>query len=95
MSVSLKATVSELKLKYNVLGEFYFSNFFTPTGKKDLYDWLNSCYQERYNPNDRLLFIQDINEVYEYDDLPGLAITTLQKFAAKIDISNSKSAKSL
>jgi radical SAM protein with 4Fe4S-binding SPASM domain len=88
MNLELDTAVKELELKYNVLGKFYFSNFFTPTGKKDLHNWLKSCYQEKFEPKDRLLFIQDINEVYEYDDLPGLASTTLQKFAAKIDISN-------
>lgn len=88
MTNDLQDTVNKLEEEYNIVGRFYYSNFFTPNGRRDLHNWLESCWQERFEPKDRLLVIQDVSEVYEYDDLPGMVVTALQKTAAKIDISN-------
>lgn len=88
MNQDLKQAVESLESQYNILGKFYYSNYFTPTGQRDLHDWVKSCWQAEFQPLDRLLVIQDTSEVYEYDDLPGMVVVALQKTVANVDISN-------
>lgn len=73
---------------YNTVGPYYLSNFCQPNGAKHLHDFLTSVYQPEYNPNFRILIVQDCVDQYDYVDLPGRAICTLQKYASQIDISN-------
>jgi radical SAM protein with 4Fe4S-binding SPASM domain len=73
---------------YNTVGPYYLSNFYQPNGDKHLHDFLTSVYQTEYKPNFRILIVQDCVDTYDYADLPGRAICTLQKYASQIDISN-------
>jgi hypothetical protein len=45
-------------------------------------------YQHEYEPNYRILVVQDCVDTYDYADMPGRAICALQKHASQIDISN-------
>lgn len=86
--MSLENLLSELQQKYDCSDPIYLSNFFKPNGEKWLYELLSSLYQAEYKNNYRILVVQDCNDVYDYTDLPGQAITALQKFGSQIDISN-------
>jgi radical SAM protein with 4Fe4S-binding SPASM domain len=81
-------TINDLKKIYTTSDPLYLSNFFQPNGEKWLYDSLSKLYQAKYENNYRILVVQDCNDVYDYSDLPGQAITALQKFGSQIDISN-------
>ena len=86
--MSLESVLPDLQQKYNCSEPLYLSNFFKPNGEKWLYDKLKQLYQPVYENNYRLLLIQDCSEVYNFADLPGLAITAIQKYASQLDISN-------
>ena len=88
MSKSLDYTIKHLQKTYDSVEPLYFSNFFKSNGDKWLYDQLQQHYRPVYENNFRLLVVQDQSDHYEYDDLPGLFTTTLQKYASQIDISN-------
>jgi radical SAM protein with 4Fe4S-binding SPASM domain len=45
-------------------------------------------HKSEFQPTERLVFVQDCADVYDYNDLPGKVITQLQKYASQIDISN-------
>jgi radical SAM protein with 4Fe4S-binding SPASM domain len=73
---------------YDTVGPYYLSNFYQPNGDKHLHDFLTSVYQPEYKPNYRILIVQDCVDTYDYADLPGRAICSLQKYASQINISN-------
>lgn len=81
-------TVAKLQSLYNTTDIFYLSTFYQPNGDKVLYDFLRSVRKDTYDDNFRILIVQDCVDVYNYQDLPGLALTTLQKYVSEIDISN-------
>ena len=87
--MSLENVLLELQQKYDCSDPIYLSNFFEPNGDKWLHSKLTELYQPVYNNNYRLVVIQDCTDQYNYGDLPGMVITTLQKYASQIDISNS------
>jgi radical SAM protein with 4Fe4S-binding SPASM domain len=87
--MSLTSILLDLQQKYDCSEPLYLSNFFQPDGKKWLYDKLTTLYQPVYHNNYRLLVVQDCADQYDYVDLPGIAVTTLQQYASQIDISNS------
>ena len=86
--MSLENVLLELQQKYDCSDPIYLSNFFEPNGDKWLHSKLTELYQPVYNNNYRLVVIQDCTDRYDYSDLPGVAITTLQKYTSQIDISN-------
>jgi radical SAM protein with 4Fe4S-binding SPASM domain len=73
---------------YDTVGPYYLSNFYQPNGDKHLHNFLTSVYRAEYQPNFRILIVQDCVDTYDYADLPGRAICALQKYASQIDISN-------
>ena len=87
--MSLENVLLELQQKYDCSNPLYLSNFFKPDGENWLYTQLTQLYQPVYKNNYRLVVVQDCPDVYEYSDLPGKAITALQKYSGQIDISNS------
>ena len=87
--MSLEKVLLELQQKYDCSDPLYLSNFFQPNGKKWLHNRLTQLYQSVYKNNYRILVIQDCPDIYEYSDLPGVAITAIQKYASQLDISNS------
>ena len=80
--------IADQQTLYNTVGPYYLSNFCQPGGDKHLHDFLTSVYQSEYSTNFRILIVQDCEDTYDYEDLPGRAICTLQKYASQIDISN-------
>jgi len=88
MSNCLDSAIKHLQNIYNSVGPLYLSNFFKDHGEKWLYDQLQQHYQPVYENNFKLLIVQDQPDRYDYDDLPGQFVTTLQKYASQIDISN-------
>lgn len=80
--------IANQRALYDTVGPYYLSNSCQPNGDKHLHDFLTSVYQSEYNPNFRILIIQDCPDTYDYEDLPGRAICALQKYASQIDISN-------
>ena len=85
---SFEEVVDKLKTVYDTSEPLYLSSFFQPNGEKWLYESLSALHQEEYKNNYRIIVVQDCNDVYDYADLPGQAITALQKFSSQIDISN-------
>jgi radical SAM protein with 4Fe4S-binding SPASM domain len=83
-----KNAITDQQTIYDTVGPYYLSNFYQPNGDKHLHDFLTSVYQPEYKPNFRILIVQDCVDTYDYADLPGLAICTLQKYISQIDISN-------
>jgi radical SAM protein with 4Fe4S-binding SPASM domain len=73
---------------YNTVGPYYLSDFYQPNGDKHLHNFLTSVYRYEYEPNCRILVVQDCVDTYDYADLPGRAICALQKHASQLDISN-------
>ena len=87
--MSLENVLLELQQKYNCSEPLYLSNFFQVDGKKWLHTKLTELYQPVYKNNYRLVLVQDCPDKYDYSDLPGICVTTVQKYASQIDISNS------
>lgn len=85
---TINHAITELQHSFDTIGPYFLSDFYKDGGKKRLYEWLTSIYQPEYQNNCRVLIVQDCNDVYDYQDLPGLAIRELHKFAKQIDISN-------
>lgn len=85
---SIDQTVADIKKIYQTTDPFYLSSFYQPGGDKQLYDFLTSVYRPEYDNNFRILIVQDCVDVYDYQAMPGLAVTTLQKNASQLDISN-------
>ena len=87
--MSLENVLAKLQKQYDCSNPIYLSNFFKPDGEKWLYNQLLQVYQTSYKNDYRVIIVQDCPDVYEYSDLPGVAVTFLQKYASQIDISNS------
>jgi radical SAM protein with 4Fe4S-binding SPASM domain len=81
-------TVNKLNELYVTAGPYYLSEFYKPDGARNLHNFLTSVYQPEYQHNFRIIIVQDCNDFYEYKDLPGRALSVLQKYASQIDISN-------
>lgn len=84
----LTSTINQLKEKYSIDQPIYLSKFYHENGDRWLYNTLKSLYKSSYDSNERIVFVQDCADVYDYNDCPGKMITQLQKYASKIDISN-------
>lgn len=84
----MNQVISDFQKLYVTAGPYYLSDFYKPGGNKRLHDFLTSVYQSEYPNNFRIIVVQDCADVYDYEDLPGNAITALQKYASQIDISN-------
>jgi radical SAM protein with 4Fe4S-binding SPASM domain len=80
--------IANLQQRHDTVGPYYLSDFYKPDGSKRLHDFLTSVYQPVYENNFRIIIVQDCVDMYDYQDLPGNAITALQKYASQIDISN-------
>jgi len=88
MTSKFDEAVWHLKTQFVTAGPYYLSDYYKPNGDKDLYEFLLQCYRTEFPENFRILVVQDQEDVYDYQDLPGRAIMALQKYASQIDISN-------
>jgi radical SAM protein with 4Fe4S-binding SPASM domain len=80
--------VAKLQKLYDTVGPYFLSDFFKPGGQQRLYQFLKSTHRPVFENNFRIILIQDCADKVEYQDLPGLAVCTLQKYLRDIDISN-------
>lgn len=79
--------INELSEHYNILGVMLFSEFVS--NHNALIDFAKTHYKIEYSPGEKIVFVQDIPDVYEYVDLPGKLLTLLQTTIFNADISNS------
>jgi len=80
--------LEQLNKEYCVLGTFYYSMLAKHNGEKILYDWLYTHHKDYFEPNERLVFVQDCGDVYEYNDELGNHTTAIQKALKVVDITN-------
>ena len=85
--MSFKDIVTELEQKYSIIDAIYLSDYLK-YGNQWLYKRLSSAYRPAYTTQERILIIQDCADTYDYENFPGRAVLTLQKYASQIDISN-------
>jgi radical SAM protein with 4Fe4S-binding SPASM domain len=78
-----KSTIRELELTYSIVGVLKMSD-----GNSTLYNQLASLHKAVYDHRERIIILQDCEDVYDYEDLPGQSIINLQKYLSIIDISN-------
>jgi radical SAM protein with 4Fe4S-binding SPASM domain len=79
--IQFEQAIAELEKTFNVVGTVNLND-------PQLYQRLQSLYQPIFNPDDRIVIVQDTADVYDYADLPGREIIALQKYLRQIDISN-------
>lgn len=84
----IQTALDQLSSQYTTSAAYYLSNFFAVDGSKTLYKFLRSLYSAEYANDYRILIVQDCVDQYPYADLPGLALTALQKNLRELDISN-------
>jgi len=84
----INQALEQLKKEYCVLGTFYYSILAKHNGEKILYDWLYTHHKDYFEPNERLVFVQDCGDVYEYNDELGNHTTAIQKALKVVDITN-------
>jgi radical SAM protein with 4Fe4S-binding SPASM domain len=80
--------INDLQKLYDTAGPYFLSDFYKPGGEQRLHEFLTSVYQPEFKHNFRIVIVQDCVDEYHYQDLPGRAVCTLQKYASQIDISN-------
>ena len=80
--------IAEQQTLYNTVGPYYLSNFCHTDGDNHLHNFLTSVYQSEYSTNFRILIVQDCEDTYDYENMPGQALCALQKHASQLDISN-------
>ena len=84
----IENALEQLNKEYCVLGTFYYSTLVNDDGEKLLYNWLRQHHKDYFEPNERLVFVQDCGDVYEYNDELGNHTTTIQKALKVVDITN-------
>lgn len=88
----LKETIYNLNQEYNIIGNIlYFSQFLKTGGETQVFNNLNNNRKDKFLNNDRIIFIQDCLDIYEYDasdNSPGKLLSFIQKYLEKIDITN-------
>ena len=85
--MSFDDKIAEIYQKYLIVDTIRLSDYFK-NNDQWLYERLLATYRPVYANQERILVIQDCNDVYAYDDYPGKSIITLQKYASQLDISN-------
>lgn len=88
MMSDVQSIVNWLKDNYSCTEPISLSNFYKDNGDQWLYTTLQSLYKSEFQKNERLVFVQDCGDVYDYPNRPGQVIAQLQKYVLKIDISN-------
>lgn len=78
-----------LRSEFNVLSCFAYSLLLEPNGEKQLYEWLYKHRKDSFHNLDRLVLIQDCDDVYEYSDHQGNMTKTVCEALKTVDISNS------
>lgn len=77
----IEQIIADLKEKFNVLDVIDLKDH-------QLYQRLQSVYQETYSSDDKIVVVQHEADVYDYSDAPGRNLSKLQQYLRQIDISN-------
>ena len=80
--------LEQLNKEYRVIDTFYYSTLANNDGEKILYDWLRRHRKDPFEPKERLVFLQDCADVYEYNDELGNYTTAIQQALKVVDITN-------
>jgi radical SAM protein with 4Fe4S-binding SPASM domain len=80
--------LDQIYVKYKIIGTIYLSDFFKDHGKNLIFKQLQALCRDQYDPDDRIAVIYDCPDQYSYNDLPGDALTTLQKYLTQLNITN-------
>ena len=65
---------------YRIVGDpIYLSTFFQENGETLFFEQLRTLYKTEYQNNERIIIVQDCNDRYEYENLPGQSLIFLQK----------------
>lgn len=84
----MEEILSNLHKRYDCSDPIYLSDFFQPGGDQRLYNKLKHLHQAEFEDRYRIVVVQDCSDRYHYADMPGEAVTALQKYLSQIDISN-------
>jgi len=89
---SLHQIIKNLNSEYSIIGDIiYFSDFFKTGGETAVFRYLNEIRKDEFLHNERIVFVQDCFDIYDYDafeNAPGKVLTLIQKYLEKIDITN-------
>jgi radical SAM protein with 4Fe4S-binding SPASM domain len=80
--------LEQLNKEYCVIDTFYYSTLVDNNGEKLLYDWLRLHRKDYFEPTERLVFVQDCGDVYEYNNQLGNYTNTIQQALKVVDITN-------
>lgn len=86
---TLEIELQNIQSRYRVLGIFKYSSLLDPDGEKNLYDWLYTHRKDRYDQDERLVFIQDCADTYEYTNDQGNFTGIICNALQTVDISGS------
>ena len=75
----LELAVEQLAKKYQIVETFRYSDIAAPNGEKQLYDQLYRVRKDYFEPNERIVFLQDCNDDYEYNDDLGKYTDIIQR----------------
>lgn len=78
----------EIKKEYQIVDILKYSMLIEIDGEKKLYDQLYRSRKDYFEPNERIIFVQDCNDIYEYHDDLGNQTKIIQQAIHKIDITN-------
>ena len=85
-------SLAHIKTKYQIVGQPYLlSRFYNSNGKTSLSDFVQKNYKETFAHNERIVVLQDCDDIYDYEitpDSPGQALIYLQEKLQEFDISN-------
>lgn len=84
----IETALEQLNKEYCVLGTFYYSALVNNDGEKLLHNWLRQHRKDYFESNERLVFVQDCGDLYEYNDELGNYTTAIQKALKIVDITN-------
>jgi uncharacterized Fe-S cluster-containing radical SAM superfamily protein len=84
-----KQILDDIVELYHVIGRPFFIGNYTQSVINTLYNHLKDNRRDAYSSNQRIIIVQDCNDVYDsYGENLGQTIAYLQKFLTELDITN-------
>lgn len=88
----LDLALNKILQDYNVIGNFiYMSELLKKGGEEKIFVHLQKIRKDCFEPNDRIVFIQDCPDEYHFDvskNTPGYYLSLIYKYLQQIDITN-------
>ena len=89
---SLESALIDIKEKYNIVGTpIFLSSLSENNWKTEIYKKLSAVRKDPYHDSERIVIVQDVNDIYDYDDSPsspGQMLHFVQQTLQEIDITN-------